>query len=360
MSDSTTSRSVRSFGIDLGAKRSHVCVMRDGKIESEFVVNSTPASFSEAFVDFEDGGRVLMEVCGSSPWASKILEEMGFEVAVCQATILKETVAPKRKNDRDDARALAKLCDGYRGLLRPVRHRSEELETLMRQIRLRRMHVELRTAAVNGLRGSCRSSGVQLKSCSPETLPKHAREMLTAKRTKELELLIETIEYLSKTISKLDEVLDEIAAKYPETKLLQQVSGVGPVTSLTFIATVQNPSRFPHTRTVGNYIGLTPKQYQSGDRDPQLRISKSGDSYLRSLLVQCAQHILSHESADSDLRRFGLKLAEQGGARGRKRAIVAMARKLAVLLLSLWKSGEQYDPLRNTKHREQQVTPAIA
>lgn len=357
MSDSTVSQSVLSFGIDLGATRSHVCAMRAGKIEREFVVPSSPSGFRECFADFEEGGIVLMEVCGTSPWASKVLEEMGFEVVVCQATVLKETVAPKRKNDRDDARALAKLCANHRELLRPVKHRSEELQKLMRQIRIRCAHVEVRTKLVNTVRGLARSAGTKLEPCSPETFPERAREKLPSELAEELKKLLKSIEHVNESIAELDDVLKEFAREYSETEVLEQVVGVGPVTALTFVATIQDPSRFPHTRTVGNYLGLTPKQHQSGDRDPQLRISKSGDSYLRSLLVQCAHYILSHEQADSDLRRFGLKMAQEGGPRGRKRAIVAMARKLAVLLLSLWKSGEQYDPLRNTKRLEEQPAP---
>jgi transposase len=359
VSDSTVSRSVLAFGIDLGATRSHVCAIRDGKIEREFVVKSSPADFEKEFAKYERG-VVLMEVCGMSPWASKALEAMNFEVIVCQATVLKETVAPKRKNDRDDARALARLCAEHRSLLRPVKHRPEELQKVMRQVRIRATHVEIRAKLVNVARGLARSTGAKIEPCSPEAFPKRAREQLSSELVKEITELLASIERVSKTIAVLDKGLSKAASKFPETKLLAQVAGVGPVTSLTYVVTIQDPSRFPHTRTVGNYVGLTPKQYQSGDHDPQLRISKAGDSYLRSLLVQCAHYILNHENADSDLRRFGVKMAEHGGPRGRKRAIVAVARRLSVLLLSLWKSGEVYEPLRNTKRREEQAAVVTA
>lgn len=358
MSDSTASTSALTFGIDLGAKRSQVCVLRGGKFFREFDMESSPAAFRKEFAGFERGA-VLMEVCGSSPWVSKLLTSMGYDVTVCQATALKETVRPRRKNDRDDARALAKLCAGHRDLLRPVQHRSEALQKVMRQLVIRRGHVECRTRLVNEARGLARSAGEKIEDCSPEAFPVAARKQLTVELAAELKVLLGSITLLTKAIRELDAGLRNVAKNYSEVALLTQVCGVGPLTSLMFLVVIQDPSRFPDSRTVGSYLGLTPRQYQSGDRDPQMRISKMGDSYLRHLLVQCAHYILAHKNADSDLRRFGLKLVEQGGAHARKRAIVAMARRLSVLLLSLWKSREAYEPLRNTRLREQQQVAAF-
>ena len=136
---------------------------------------------------------------------------------------------------------------------------------------------------------------------------------------------------------------------HPEVALLRQVKGVGPLISLTFVLTLDDPQRFRRSRDVGCFLGLRPGRRNSGRSEPQLHISKEGDRYLRTLLVQGAHYILGPLGEDSDLRRWGLKLAERGGKNAKKRAVVALARKLAVLLHKLWVSGEVYEPLRNNR-----------
>ena len=146
-----------------------------------------------------------------------------------------------------------------------------------------------------------------------------------------------TVEALEVSISRL------AAERYPETIYLQQVSGVGPITSLYFVLKVGTPGRFQRTRDIGAFLGLCPRRDQSGETDKELRISKCGDQYLRGLLVNAAQYILGPFGTDSALREHGLRLAQEGTARAKKRAVVAVARKLAVLLLTLWKSREPYE-----------------
>jgi transposase len=134
---------------------------------------------------------------------------------------------------------------------------------------------------------------------------------------------------------------------------LRQVEGVGPLTALTFVLTLEDPYRFEKSRSVGAYLGLVPASDKSGDRDPQRRISKEGDEMLRKLLVGSAHYILGPFGGDSDLRRHGEKIASRGAKNAKKRAAVAVARKLAVLLHRLWVTGEVYDPLYNA-HRSQE------
>ncbi len=122
---------------------------------------------------------------------------------------------------------------------------------------------------------------------------------------------------------------------------------MGTLIALSFMLTLEDPHRFGKSRDVGCYLGLQPGRRNSGQSEPQMHISKEGDPYLRTLLVQRAQHILGPFGVDCDLRRGGLKLAERGGKSGEKRAIIATARKLAVLLHHLWVSGEAYEPLHN-------------
>jgi transposase len=155
---------------------------------------------------------------------------------------------------------------------------------------------------------------------------------------------VAAIAELTERIKALDNSISRVAAeRYPETIYLQQVSGVGPITSLYFVLKVGNPGRFRRTRDIGAFLGLCPKRDQSGETDKELRISKCGDRYLRRLLVGAAQYILGPFGADSALREHGLRLAREGTARAKKRAVVAVARKLAVLLLTLWKSREPYE-----------------
>ncbi len=161
-------------------------------------------------------------------------------------------------------------------------------------------------------------------------------------------LLVE-IESLSERIHEYDERIQAIAeTSYPQVKLMEQVHGVGTLVALTFMLTLEDPHRFQKSRDAGCYAGLQPGRRDSGDSEPQLHISKEGNSYLRTLLVQSAHHIMGPFGTDSDLRRWGLRLSERGGKNAKKRAIVAVARKLAVLLHHLWVSGEVYEPLRNS------------
>jgi transposase len=183
-----------------------------------------------------------------------------------------------------------------------------------------------------------------------EALPQQLQETLKP--------LLEVVETLTEKIQQCDQKIEQIARdKYPETKLLKQVSGVGTLIALTFVLTLEDRARFQKSRDVGCYVGLRPKRSESGARQPQLGISKEGDLYLRKLLVQGAHGILRHRGPDTDLKRWGLKLAERGGRNAKKRAIVAVARKLAVLLHKLWVCGEVYEPLRNSLAR-QRLRPA--
>ena len=164
--------------------------------------------------------------------------------------------------------------------------------------------------------------------------------------------LVEAIGELTVRIAAAGREVEALCEAHPETAALRQVSGVGPITALTFVLTIENPGRFPQNREVGAYLGLVPRQRDSGERAPQLGIGKSGDAGLRRLLVQAAHYILGPFGPDSDLRRWGERYAGTGAGNAKKRAVVAVARRLAVLLLALWKTGEVYEPLRHAAVRE--------
>ena len=158
------------------------------------------------------------------------------------------------------------------------------------------------------------------------------------------------IESLNERIKEYDRRIEMMAKEtYPETTLLKQVKAVGDIIATAYVLTIEDPHRFRKSRDAGCFAGLQPGRRNSGESEPQMRIRKEGDEYLRTLLVQGAHYILGPFGEDSDLRRWGKKLATRGGKNAKKRAVVAVARKLAVLLHRLWVSGEVYEPLHNSQ-----------
>ena len=217
-------------------------------------------------------------------------------------------------------------------------------------IRARAGLVRSRTALVNTARGLAKSYGERLRGCNVRNMKPEKAQSLSPELQAGLDPLLGAIESLSERIYEYNQQIEKIAKEsYPQVARLEQVKGVGTLIALTYILTLEDPQRFRKSRDVGCYVGLQPGRRNSGQSEPQLHISKEGDPYLRTLLVQGAHHILGPFGADSDLRRWGLKLAERGGKNGKKRAVIATARKLAVLLHRLWVSGEAYEPLRNSR-----------
>jgi transposase len=248
-----------------------------------------------------------------------------------------------------DAQLLARLARMDPQLLRPIQHRSEQAQQHLTIIRVRAALVEARTKLVNAARGLSKAQGERLPSRDASAMGVEEMTELSAGLQEGLRPLLEQVESLTGQIQKLDKQLEQIArTQYPETQLLRQVSGVGPLIALTFVLTLDDRERFQKSRDAGCYVGLRPRQQDSGASQPQLPITKEGDRYLRTLLVQGAHHILGWRGPDTDLRRWGLKLASHGGKNAKKRAVVAVARKLAVLLHRLWVTGEVYEPLRNS------------
>jgi transposase len=265
----------------------------------------------------------------------------------------------KRKNDKVDARTLARLVRADPELLYPIRHRGAEARQDLVLLRARDALVAVRTKLINCVRGQVKSVGGRLRKCSAESFHNLGEESLPESVRGALLPLVVQIGEMTASIRKYDaEVRRLTEQKYPETGALQQVKGVGPVTSLAYVLTLENPERFRKSRDVGAYLGLVPKQDDSGESSKQLRITKTGDKMLRRLLVGSAQYILGPFGEECDLRRFGLKLAARGGKNAKRRAVVAVARKLAVLLHRLWLTGEKYEPLRNTNLQEEALAIA--
>ena len=344
-----------TIGMDLGDRTSRYCVLDGtGEVVKEGSVATTIAGMKALYGPMKKC-RIAMEVGAQSPWVSRLLKTMGHEVIVANPRQLKVITESSRKDDKVDAEMLARLARVDPKLLRPIRHRGEEAQLDLMTIRARAALVEARTGLVNAARGFSKSVGERLASCDTDQMGVEKLAALPVSLQTVLKPLVEQVSSLTASIKKYDKELEQIAkVKYPETRLLTQVGGVGTLIALTFVLTVEDKDRFEHSRDVGCYVGLRPKRGDSGESQPQLRITKEGDMYLRSMLVQGAHHILSERSEDSDLKRWGLRLAERGGKNAKKRAIVAVARKLGILLHVLWVTGEVYEPLRNSQAAERQ------
>jgi transposase len=335
----------RTLGIDLGDKWSRYCMIdSDGELIEEGRVKTTPGAFEKHFAG-PVRARIAIEAGTHSLWVSEQLTELGHEVLVANPRELRGISHSSRKSDIQDAEKLARYARLDPELLHPVTHRSSAMQQALNVVRARAVMVRMRTTAVNAVRSLIKPLGHRLPLCSTECFPKKCREELKSELLAIVDPLLAQIEHLTVHILHYDECIRTLSqSKFPDTKLLRQIPGVGPVTALTFVLTIADSARFSQSRDVGCYLGLRPRRSQSGDRDPQLGITKAGNSYLRALLVQSAHYILGRFGQDSAIRRWGQKLFERGGKNAKKRAVIAVARKLAVLLHRLWVTRSEYMP----------------
>jgi transposase len=349
-----------TIGMDLGDRTSRYYMLSgEGEMLREGQVATTKAGMTETFGRF-GRARIAIEVGTHSPWVSRLLRGLGHEVIVANPRQVKLITERSRKDDRLDAQTLARLARIDPQLLRPIQHRSEKAQGALMVIRVRSALVRVRTSLVNTARGLAKAMGERLPKCDADQMGVLQAESLPPTLRQVLEPLLKEVESITEKIKNSDREIEQIARKdYPETALLQQVGGVGPLIALTFVLTVADKDRFQKSRDIGCYIGLRPRRSDSGQSQPQLRITKEGDPYLRTMLVQGAHYIISRRGPDTDLKRWGMRqAAERGGKRGKKKAVVAIARKLAVLLHRLWVTGEVYEPLRNQNLREQRKKAA--
>jgi transposase len=334
-----------TVGLDLGDAYSSLCVLdQEGEIVEEGRVRTTSSALQRRFQGLTPS-RVVLEVGTHSPWVSRLVAALGHEVIVANARAVRLIAESDRKRDRTDAERLARLGRLDPCLLAPIRHRGQKAQEDLAFIRSRASLVRARTALINHVRGAAKSYGGRLPACSAPAFPRKVVTSLPEGLRPALLPHFENIGQLTRQIAEADRQVEALCELYPETRLLRQVPGVGPLTALSYVLTLEDPSRFRRSRDVGPYLGLTPRQRQSGTCSPQLPISKAGDSYLRQLLVGCAHYILGPFGPDSDLRRWGLRYAPPGARNAKHRAVVAVARRLAVLLHRLWVTGEVYQPL---------------
>jgi len=351
----TTSTSV-TIGIDLGDRYAFFCELaEDGEILEEGRIATTRTAFKKRFERIPQTW-IVMEVGSQSPWISKLLSSFGHEVIVANPRKLRLIYRNDSKSDRIDAQYLARLGRIDPKLLSPIQHRSLDTIVDLNVIRNRDLLVRTRTKLIMHVRSVVKAIGGHVSRFQTGSFAERARPMIPSELQETLCPMLDLITALDDQIELCDQRIDLLAeTKCPETELLRQVPGVGTVTALAFMLTIEDPYRFKSSRAVGSYLGLRPRQAELGDKRPQLGITKAGSPLLRKLLVQCAHVILQDRNPDSDLKRWGRAIMERGGKNARKRAAVAVARKLAVLLHRLWINGEVYEPL----HNSEQVVQAV-
>lgn len=335
-------------GLDVGDRSTHYCVLDlDCQLVAEGAVATREASLRMQF-EGKARMRIALEAGTHSPWISRLLVEWGHHVIVANPRNVRMISASDSKNDPADARMLARLAHVGPELLSPIQHRSEKTQLDLALVRARDVAVQSRTKIINAVRGIVKSTGRRLPKSSTLTFARKAKEECPEALKSALLPLLRVIEELTREIELYEKLVAQKAAtEYPETKAIQTIHGVGPLTALALVLVLNNDrNRFRRSRDVGCYIGLRPKQRESGQRAPQLGITKAGDSLLRRLATQCAQYILGPFGKDSALRRWGLSLALRGGKNAKKRAVIAVARKLVILMHRIWITQEIYQPLR--------------
>ncbi len=335
----------QTLGLDLGDRRTHWCLMgAEGELLSEDHVSTTEPALTALFRELAPS-RVVLEACGHVHWISKLARSAGHEVIVANPRELRLISRGGRKNDRNDARVLARLGRVDPGLLRPVKLRGDTARSSSALLHARDQLVRVRTKLVTFARGQVKCFGGRIPTCSAAVFHKRAAEHVPELLEAVIEPVLQVLAQLEEQIRFFDKEIDRISEeRHPETTILRQVRGVGPVLALAYAATIESPARFTSSRTVGNFVGLAPGLYESGAKAPQLRISKRGNRLLRRLLVNAATYIMGPFGGDSDLRRFGERIARGGSQRDKARARIAVARKLACLLHHLWRTGSVWDP----------------
>lgn len=345
MTQDTGSAALQTIGMDLGDSTScfEVLDAQGCKIE-EGSFPTTREGLARLFSQ-RLRSRVALEVGAHSPWVSRALRQWGHEVFVANPRKFRLIGCNENKTDRVDADLLARVARVDPQLLFPVWHRDTRRQADLVLLRARACLVRSRTRLVNYVRGTVKASGESLPRCEAEAFARRMPGRIPGPLAPALEPLLASIGALNEQIARLETQIAQTAQqRYPETQLLRQVPGVGPITSFAFVLVVADPHRFARSRRIGSYLGLRPRKADSSQSRPQLPITKAGDAELRGYLVQCAQQILRRHGPDSALRRHGLKIAQVGGKNAKKRALIAVARKLSVVLLRIWKTGEAYQP----------------
>ena len=342
-----------TIGMDISDRSCHVVALyeEDGEIAWEGKLTTRGAALQKFFSQVA-ASRIALEAGPHSGWIWRLLSSLGQEVWVANARKLRLIYENQRKSDRVDAMDLARIARMDPLLLSPIEHRSEEAQADLGVLQARESLVRCRSRLISFCRSQVKTFGFRLPACSTASFHHKVQGELPWQCQSALDPIIDELGNLTEKIRVYDRQVDRLCnEKYPQTARLREIRGVGSITALAYVLVIDDPLRFARSRDVGADLGMCPGQRQSGNRDQQLRITKEGNRYVRSLLVQCAHYILGHFGEDCDLRRKGEALISRGGSGARKKAAVAIARKLAVLMHRLWVADTLYDPFYQS-HRQ--------
>lgn len=340
-----------SIGIDLGDRKSDYIVLgSEGEKVEQGRITTSETQLRGLLSRFAPT-VVAIEVGTHSPWVSRVVTSSAHRVVVANPRKVALISKNKRKNNRIDAETLGRLARVDTTLLYPIQHRGETAQADLAVLRARDVMVRARTRMISHVRGAVKSIGASLPRTSAEAFAPRCRSLIPEMLAGALTGILDQIEGLNRAIREMDRSIHQMIERYPAAKKLMKVTGVGELTGVAYVLVLEEPRRFARSRSTGAYLGLVPGSDDTGDTHVQKRITKEGDKFLRRLLVSAAQYILGPFGVDCDLRRHGEAIAERGGKNGKKRAVVAVARKLAVLLHKLWISETDYDPLYNRKRR---------
>jgi transposase len=336
--------------MDLSDKANEYCALDDAgrKIASGKVLN-TPEVIRDFFGKFDKkiDLTAIIEAGTCSPWISHIIKSCGHKLIVANPRKVRAIWDTANKTDERDAELLARLGRVDPSLLKPIKHRCMDEQFDLSTARLRETLVQTRSKLSNCVKSTLKSLGVILETrIEPAYLPARLPALLSKEYLELVRPMLAAIGGINAQIKRYDEKIVELCHKYPECNSLVTIRGVGALTAVVFRLTISDPDRLLGTRDVGPYLGLTPKRDQSGEIDKRLGISKAGDKLCRTMLIRAANYIIGPFGADSDIRRFGTRIKNKGGKAPTKRAACAVARKLAVTMLAMWKSGEEYQPFR--------------
>lgn len=344
-----------TIGADVSDRTTKICVMTkaeggERRIVVETTCATTKAGFEEALSKFDRSWPVVFETGTHCRWMDRLFKEMGFKTIVGNPGKIPSITKSNTKNDRNDARELARLAIADPAMLHPVFLRDEVYQQMLRFHHARNVLLSQRTQTINQIRGFAKSMGYRIECSSTEKF----HELSKADWPRELEEcawplmgVLKTVNLKIKAYDRLIERLAERPEFKPMVERVRVVYGVGVIGSTVFVAAIGGrPDRFDHTRDIGAYLGMIPKQDQSGDDDKQLHITHAGADIVRATLVECAGVVMMSNAKDTDLKLKGLRIAMHGGGIAKKKAKVAVARALAVTMLALLKDPErEYVPL---------------
>jgi transposase len=336
---------METIGCDLGDKTCELFLIRPDETTFRLKPVKTDREAFRKFFAERPAAHVVLEVGCHSRWISKELREMGHVVTIANPRKVRLIAESDDKDDQTDAELLARLGRADVKLLRPVEHRGEQVQEGLAIVKVRDALVGCRTKLVNQARGLTKSFGYRLPKCEAEVFWRLTKEEVPEQLKQALSPVYGALEDLAEQIAKCDRAIKQLAKQYPDVEVVGQPKGVGLLTALVFILTIEDKNRFQKSRDVGPFIGLTPRKRKSSTSNPQLHITKAGDGLLRKYLVQSAHYVLGPFGPDTDLRAWGLGLCKRGGKNAKKRARIAVARKLAVLMHRLWVTGEEYEPI---------------